>query len=288
VCVALLLAAASHAAYPGRNGWIADKGYVFNPDGQAFRKLPTVHGVGSEPEAQRAVWSRDGKRLLISTFTAIYVTDAVGRRLNAFPVLRRQSNPTAAWSRDGSAIVFRHAKLHCESGALVVYRFHDRTTTQITPCDGATLPTWSPSTPYIAYRDGYGSVRLIDARNWTTQTITARPSGYPGLWPYGGAPSWSPDGREIAYSNGHSIVAYNISSGETRTLIPPDADPAVRMGSVAWSPDGRRIAYTRDAMQDTYRETLYVANIDGSNAHASFGSGCGCDTGPPDWQPSPR
>lgn len=285
VCSALLLAAAGHAAYPGRNGWIVEKGYVFKPGSQEYWKLPTVHGVESEPEPQRAVWSRDGRRLLISTFSAIYVTDATGRRLPAFPVFRRQSDPTAAWSRDGSAIVYRKAKPHCGSGALVVYRFRDRTTTQITPCDGATLPAWSPSGPYIAYRGIDGSVRLVDTVHQTIQTINAPPASLAGggMWPYAGAPSWSPDGHEVAFSDGYSIVAYNVTSGQTRTLIPPDADPAVPMGSVAWSPDGNQIAYTRDAIQ---RETLYIANADGSNAHPSFNYGCGCDVGPPDWQPT--
>jgi serine/threonine protein kinase len=65
-------------------------------------------------------------------------------------------------------------------------------------------------------------------------------------------PSWSPDGKELAYSRGvlgsSGIEILNLQTGKTRLLTIPGKDPA-------WSPDGRHIAYVRD------RQVLSLADL---------------------------
>ena len=84
--------------------------------------------------------------------------------------------------------------------------------------------------------------------------------------------AWSPDSRHVA------IAARPIGGGisdEAQIVIGAIDDPgAVRLGGPdvfgsdpAWSPDGRRIAFHRSACCGGTLESLWVIDVDGSNAH---------------------
>lgn len=284
-----LPASAGHSAFPGGNGWIAtgsyDNVWLERADGTRWQKLKRPRGVGSGEASQRVAWSRDGKKLLVSLDSEIYVVDAHGVRLPAYPVFRKLSAPAATWSRDGGGIVYRNWSRHC-SGALVEYRLRDKARTQITPCDGASVPAWSPTSGYIAYRSRNG-LQLLDRNSGAITTLTTHARSFPtiGGTASSGVVSWSPDGTQLAYSNDDSktIEAYSLTTKTTRTIIPAKPDPQVYMGSVAWSPDGQKIAYTRDFLDAKYEEGLFVANIDGSNERPLLNYAFG-----PDWQPLPK
>ena len=51
-------------------------------------------------------------------------------------------------------------------------------------------------------------------------------------------PSWSPDGRRIAFSRNNSAICVMDSDGRNLTILTGGRDPA-------WSPDGTKIAFTR-------------------------------------------
>ena len=96
-------------------------------------------------------------------------------------------------------------------------------------------------------------------------------------------PAWSPDGRSLAWTEGHQcdtlyptscwkyrVWTVDIQTGKRRLVARRAADPA-------WSPDGRHLAYVRVewiedptnpiGIDDTIsRETLVVAKPDGSAA----------------------
>ncbi len=61
--------------------------------------------------------------------------------------------------------------------------------------------------------------------------------------PVGFTASWSPDGKQLAYSRGmpgsNGVEIMDLDSGKTRVVAIPGKDPA-------WSPDGKHIAYVRD------------------------------------------
>jgi Tol biopolymer transport system component len=89
--------------------------------------------------------------------------------------------------------------------------------------------------------------------------IGSRPPTVPGLW---GAsdPSWSPDGRRIAFEGNGEIWVMDADGGNARRLVAAgrfeDSEPA-------WSPDGRAIAFTRT--RGIEEMTIAVASADGSN-----------------------
>ena len=83
---------------------------------------------------------------------------------------------------------------------------------------------------------------------------------------HNGSPSWSPDGRRIAFVSGRGgfdqIWTMKADGSDMRRLTAPralDADPA-------WSPDGRRIAFVRKLAAS--RSTIYLINVDGTNLQA--------------------
>ncbi|MEO2005763.1 MAG: hypothetical protein ABGY41_16885, partial [Candidatus Poribacteria bacterium] len=75
----------------------------------------------------------------------------------------------------------------------------------------------------------------------------------------GTAPTWSPDGREIAYTAAAGMVIAPLNGGPERTLLKtPESE-----GSPAWSPDGRRIAFSRSGNGPS---DIWVVDTDGQNA----------------------
>jgi TolB protein len=136
-------------------------------------------------------------------------------------------------------------------------------------------PRWSPDgkklvfettrndTPKTHRPGGYRDVYVMDNDGRNQINLTTNTFGH--------HPSWSPDGKSIAYMSrtgfdkpasvwvmkADGSAKHNISHGTNR-----DSEPA-------WSPDGQWIAFTRVANKPHGRETMdiWIMKSDGTEQH---------------------
>jgi TolB protein len=120
---------------------------------------------------------------------------------------------------------------------------------------------WRPSQLFVMNADGTGVAQVTHTENGA------------------GDPAWSPDGKELAGSDG-SIFTVNVDGSDFREL-PPSVETEFDEHP-SWSPDGTLIAFDRDEL-DLSTTDLWMMNADGSGQRrlARFGA-------QPSWSPDGR
>ena len=263
-----------------------DEIYVMDDDGKNQRNLTNHPSDDYAPS-----WSPDGTRIVfmsdrdghvpkgdvLPTFE-IYVMDADGgnqQNLTNDP----SHDMYPAWSPDGKRIAFTSYR----DGH--VHAIHGRPTAEIyvMDADGGNpqhltndlnddrYPSWSPDGKRIVFsseRDGHfigefeitsSEIYLMDADGGNQQKLTEnRKNDF--------SPSWSPDGKRIAFSSDRKgdfvnseIYVMDADGGNQQKLTENrDWDYAP-----SWSPDGKRIAFSSDG--DNKQADIYVMDADGGN-----------------------
>lgn len=215
------------------------KPYDFAGDG--VRKVRSVHLPALSPDARQVAFA---------ALNSLWITDVPGGRTPR-QVVRAQ--PTRyllgpSWTSDGKALIWADDR----DGLLAVRRRELASGKETVLADGGRVsPALSPDGRRLACLDMSGKLILRDLSARTERVLTT-PMGAGGQ---PGRPSWSPDGRYIAYCDRNRLnqrfrEGYNLirvvdtTDGASRLhAIAPHASISDRYDSgPVWSPDGRSMA----------------------------------------------
>jgi dipeptidyl aminopeptidase/acylaminoacyl peptidase len=232
---------------------------AFDPATGAMRQLV----LGSAP-----AWSPDGLRLAYARNGQIYVANADGTGETA---VGAGSDPS--WSPDGSALAVARADgLGIQQ--IYVLRLADGTATQLTfGTTNGLLPAWSPDGQTIVF-DTQSTLDAVSAQGGTVRAIPLPVSTNGGAtWSPGGdlfafvagngqvwvaradgsgahqvtytlvgasatpdRPAWSPDGGQIAWTQGADLCTTDLSGAVRRLTFTPQTSQAVVGSLPGWQP----------------------------------------------------
>ena len=164
----------------------------------------------------------------------------------------RTCNATYVWSPDGGEV----AELNGDQDSLTVREASNGTQLLTRSCHLCIGVSWSPDGTEVALGTRAGLL-VVDVTNGSERTLVAGKN----IW----SPTWSPDGRNLAYLRWMGPYQMNLEviradgTGQ-RTLVPPSTDWSALQ--VAWSPSGSQLAVMEIGSPTAGTHPVRVMSVD--------------------------
>lgn len=242
--------------------------YLATAEGRDVRRLGTCGECGAINGGGRLSWSPDGRWIAFSRnsgftwpSTSLWVVAPAGGRLRRITNCHHScADLGAAWAPNGHLILFARSTHSPSTSGIYTIRPDGSDLTRILS-SGEDLE-WSPDGSRIAFdsRDGIvvANAHGSDARLVVIEKGATGP----------GAPSWSPNGRQLLYvktpsvrgGRGYRFEIWTINAdGSAKTRLYHARCCTTGWGRPIWSPDGRLVAFSSDTGGGTF-----VINADGT------------------------
>jgi Tol biopolymer transport system component len=263
---ALLVVAAAGALAAGCGG----RSGVLSSNDRVF-VVPAVGGdakplTSATDTAVGPAWSFEGKRLAFVSGKDLVVAAANGRDLARFTSPGGYYSDSAAWSRQGRLAATAVSGDEMHASVIVIHGETERIVARVRSgtADSGRGPAWSPDGRQLVYcvqgplTPEQGGVRAsgdldvaVLAADGHVERVTKATGNEFG-------PSWSPDGRSIAYLTDDGLDVVPATGGQSRRLV-----GLAEAWGASWSPDGRLIAFTGN-LPGQPRTHLFVVRADGT------------------------
>lgn len=208
--------------------------YAMRADGSRVKRLTTSHRRELFP-----AWSPDGSTLVYTVEGDDGYSLWTMRPDGSSKRSMRTAGVLAAWSPDGKRIAATRFASFERPEIVVINRATRKVLSRIPSAYG---PAWSGNERLVYTRVGFENEQVATANvDGSDVRLVAATAAYEG------EPTWSPDGKTIAFAAGADVdeadlFAVDGDGGTARRLLRLDGF----QGDPAWCPDGRRIAFTSD------------------------------------------
>jgi Tol biopolymer transport system component len=276
---------------PSRNGHGPDGWYDLSTvvGGRLHPFIRCEHRAGWCGDVLSVAWARDGTRLAFSVtsvggtaeFNGVHIITLRTRRDFWTPIRSGDLGPeNLEWSPDGSKLVFD------SSGSLYVLGVKGFRVTRVHTgtSDGSFdySPSWSADGRRLVFATKHQKNSSISVINidGSHRRLLARDASFP---------SWSPDGKTIAYRTSCGIKLTTPRGLDVTPANPPFVCHAIGLaGQPIWTPDGNKLAILG---APSFTPATFIMDADGRHlrvlTHATGRTFSPAGRGDASWQPQP-